>query len=268
MITTKNKKLVVRIHNTLGKIIYGLSMVSVPMIFLWLYGSVVTLMAEHISGEVIVFQPHNLTDWVVLLGTIILMFIGGLLGVYQFKYRFKHPTKRLSAIPFWLGTVGNVMLITSFTGLLTSLTVWPNHGRVNASQINHILKIVNCNYVGAYIALSLALFLIVLLSKPWLKQNNWYVFGAVVSVLIPMRIIYQFQISWRHFISLKSVTHVGLARMFNAYMHAHAEFNTALMNGVPQSLLLVAWLAGGVLVMIGGIVCVQKIKEQIHAQIR
>lgn len=266
MIITKKERLTVRIHDVLGKIIYGLSLVSVPLILLWLYGSVITLMAEHISGEVIIFQPHNLTDWLFLLSTCLLTIVGSLLVLYQFNYRLKHSSQQLSAVPFWIGTIGSVMLTTSITGLVTSLTVWPNHGRVTANQIDRILKMVNCNYVIAYSMLGLTLLLIVLLSRPWLKQNNWYVFGAVISILIPARIIYQFQMAWRHFMALKAVTHVGLARMFNAYMHAHATFNTALMNGAPQGLLLTAWLAGGVLVMIGGIACVQKIKNKIHAR--
>ena len=265
MIITKKQRLTVRMHSALGKIIYGLSLVSIPLILLWLYGSVITLMAEHISGEAIIFQPHNLTDWLVLLSICLLIIVGGSLALYQLNYRVKHSNQRLSSIPFWIGTVGNVMMVASITGLVTSLTVWPNHGRVTTNQIGHILKMVNCNYVIAYSMLGLTLLLIVLLSKPWLKQNNWYVFGAVISILIPARIIYQFQMSWRHFMALKAVTHVGLARMFNAYMHAHATFNTALMNGAPQGLLLTAWLAGGVLVMIGGIDCVQKIKNKVHA---
>ncbi|MGX5378217.1 hypothetical protein ACWCL1_08240 [Ligilactobacillus sp. LYQ135] len=254
----------------ISKIFWGIIFILTIGLEGWLISSLISPFFQKLDVSQSFTLLRKPDDWVLLIITNISM----LTGIYLIRLMIKHKQEteltknKYHFWPLFFGMFGCMLTSSSFLGLLAEAT-YMKSDKITAKFIKSVAMITNVNYVVGYLTMIVTICLMLWLVRNWIKQNYWYAVAVIVPPLIYIRQLLILQINWQKFLNAKSTTYEMLAKMFTAaHDSGNISIDVALMNGAVEPALITSWIGLFILIMIGGLILVIKIKTKTQQRIR
>lgn len=221
-----------------------------------------------VSGSFTLLKKPD--DWVLLAITNISMFVGLYLIKQMIKYsQFVRVTKKKPEFwPLFFGVFGWMLTASSFLGIFAESS-YMTTSQITAAFIKKVAANTLLNYIVGYITMVCIIVIMLWLSRNWIELNFWYVGLVILPPLIYIRQLVILQINWQRFLNTKSTTYDMLAKLFTvAHAKGNISIDISLMNGAVEPALITSWTGLFILIMMGGIICVNNIKRKTQQKIK
>lgn len=261
-IKIKKEKLNSKWYRFLGNTIFAIILVFVELFLSLGVGSFTSWFSEKVpvSSSFIQFKTYG--DWVLAGFTLLSLVIGVILVTKMYEYSNTNMDY-YSFKKFLLGNIGAMMITTSILGFFGEFTSFPNSG-ITVKAIKNMSVWAEVNYGVSYLLIAVTVVLMIVASKKWIEQNNWYIIGVFAGPIVYVHSLLIAHRDWESFITAKTTTFTLLAKMFRQAKHAGLNsINIALMNRSAYVALFGSWFCLALLVLIGGAIFVIQQKERL-----
>ncbi len=155
--------------------------------------------------------------------------------------------------------IGNIALL-----IVSSLVKTKKHYSVDS--VKSTLMNINISYIVAGITAvtMIVLVLIVNYHSGWLKKNNWIVFVSAAPGLGLGAVLYRHWNVWNQFVTSRDFSNYKFAQMMNDFANAGIPMNFGRANQPAYVLTYFGPLLTYIILLIGGVVLVQKAEEKIR----
>lgn len=194
-------------------------------------------------------------DWI-WVGTLIGTTIIATIALYLARKQKSFADKAVMSlgIPVILGNIALVVV---------SLLV-KSYKHYSSQKIKTTLQMIDASYAVACVIAILMVIVVFILNyrNGWLKKNNWVAFISAAPGLGLLAVMYRHWSSWHQFITSRDFSNFKFSQMMNDFAALGAPMNLVRANEPAYVLTYFGPLLTYIILLIGGVVLVQKAEEK------